>query len=213
MRPVYLELVRQEKLTGVYRCQILGRIVTEHLIGAVVVTNVRAYRKYLREQARLDDASASAYQQLRNRKMEAQAEVAELKLKLYKRKLHRSEDVEFVMTAIKSRLLAIPSRTSRLVLGKTNLQEVNALIYSEIELVLRELADYDPNSFEQANEEYLALVAAESGKGWITSKMSLKDLVTGKKCLAKGGALRSGNTNPLVGSVRGGPLPALSCQV
>jgi len=29
----------------------------------------------------------------------------------------------------------------------------------------------------------------------------------------KGGELRSGNTNPLVGSVRGGALPALSCQV
>ena len=28
-----------------------------------------------------------------------------------------------------------------------------------------------------------------------------------------GGALRSGNTNPLVGSVRAGALPALSCQV
>jgi hypothetical protein len=36
LRPVYLELVRQEKLTGVYRCQIVGRIVTERLIGAAV---------------------------------------------------------------------------------------------------------------------------------------------------------------------------------
>jgi hypothetical protein len=32
LRPVYQELVRQEKLTGVYRCQIVGRIVTEYLI-------------------------------------------------------------------------------------------------------------------------------------------------------------------------------------
>jgi hypothetical protein len=31
-RPVYLELVRQEKLTGVYRCQ----IVTEHLVSGIV---------------------------------------------------------------------------------------------------------------------------------------------------------------------------------
>src|SRR6266852_9999019 len=28
-----------------------------------------------------------------------------------------------------------------------------------------------------------------------------------------GGELRSGNTNPFVGSVRGGAFPALSCQV
>ena len=35
-RPVYLELVRQEKLTGVYRCQLVGWIVTEHLVGGIV---------------------------------------------------------------------------------------------------------------------------------------------------------------------------------
>src|SRR5437879_3345290 len=34
-----------------------------------------------------------------------------------------------------------------------------------------------------------------------------------KSCPPKGGALRSGNTNPLVGSLRAGALPALSCQV
>ena len=32
LRPIYLELVRQEKLTGVYRCQ----IVTAHLVGGIV---------------------------------------------------------------------------------------------------------------------------------------------------------------------------------
>ena len=44
-RPVYLELVRQERLTGVYRCQIVGRIVTENLIGAVVDRELRAVRQ------------------------------------------------------------------------------------------------------------------------------------------------------------------------
>src|SRR6266571_180872 len=34
-----------------------------------------------------------------------------------------------------------------------------------------------------------------------------------KSCPPNGGALRSGNTNPFVGSVKGGALPALSCQV
>src|SRR5450631_237590 len=34
-----------------------------------------------------------------------------------------------------------------------------------------------------------------------------------KACPPKGGALRFGNTSPLVGSVRGTILPALSCQV
>src|SRR6516225_2136934 len=31
-------------------------------------------------------------------------------------------------------------------------------------------------------------------------------------CVSNGGELRSGNTNPLVGSVSGGAFPALSCQ-
>jgi len=36
LRPVYLELVRQEKLTGLYRCQIVAQIVTAHLVGGIV---------------------------------------------------------------------------------------------------------------------------------------------------------------------------------
>ena len=45
LRPIYQELVRQEKETGVYRCQIVGRIVTENLIGAVVDRELRAVRQ------------------------------------------------------------------------------------------------------------------------------------------------------------------------
>jgi hypothetical protein len=41
LRPIYLELVRQEKLTGVYRCQIVGRIITEHLVGGIVDNELR----------------------------------------------------------------------------------------------------------------------------------------------------------------------------
>ena len=117
-------------------------------------------RQYLRQAARLDDVSESTFRQLRNKKMEAEAEIAALKLALYQRKLHRTEDVEFLMTtmltAVKSRLLAIPSRTSRLVLGKTGFQEVYSLLYSEIEQVLRTLSAYNPSDFAEQNEEYLA---------------------------------------------------------
>jgi phage terminase Nu1 subunit (DNA packaging protein) len=114
---------------------------------------IRAYCGYLRQAARLDHAGESAFRRERNKKMEAEAEVAELKLKLYKRKLHRTEDVEFVMTtmltALKSRLLAIPSRTTRQLIGKTNSQEIHGLLFGEIESALRELSEYDPNAFLQ----------------------------------------------------------------
>jgi phage terminase Nu1 subunit (DNA packaging protein) len=100
-----------------------------------LVRNVRAYCAYLREQARIDDAGQTVYTQLRNQKIAAEAEVAALKLKLYKRKLHRTEDVEFIMTmmltAVKSRLLAIPSRTTRLLIGRSNIQEIFGLLYGE----------------------------------------------------------------------------------
>jgi hypothetical protein len=65
-----------------------------------------------------------------------------------------------MLTAVKSRLLAIPSRTSRLVLGKTGFQEVYSLLYSEIEQVLRTLSAYNPSDFAEQNEEYLASVDA-----------------------------------------------------
>jgi hypothetical protein len=54
--------------------------------------------------------------------MIAVAEVAELQLAVLKGKLHRTEDVEFIMTnrdsAIRARLLAIPARTTRLLIAK-----------------------------------------------------------------------------------------------
>jgi phage terminase Nu1 subunit (DNA packaging protein) len=134
-----------------------------------LVRNVRGYCAYLREQARLDDTGQSVYTQLRNQKLASETEVAALKLKLYKRKLHRTEDVEFVMTtmltALKARLLSIPSRITRLLIGKIQFQEIYDLIYREIELALRELAEYDPNSFEARNDEYLALAGAEVQNG------------------------------------------------
>jgi hypothetical protein len=36
LRPVYLELVRREKESGVYRCQLIRQIVTDHLVGGIV---------------------------------------------------------------------------------------------------------------------------------------------------------------------------------
>lgn len=131
-----------------------------------LVANVRAYCNFLRQSSRLEkDTSQSAYMQIRTRKLAAEAEVVDLKLKLYKRKLHRAEDVEFVLTniftAIKTRLLAIPSRTTRLLMGKTDFQEIYNLQYAEIEQALRELSDYDPNAFSQRNEEYLATQGGE----------------------------------------------------
>ena len=125
-----------------------------------LVESVAAYIRYLRNELGSDDAVETRYLEGRSRRMVASAQEAELRLGALKGKLHWAQDVEFVMTtmltSLKSRLLSIPSRVTRLLIGKTVFQEIHDLLQGEIELALRELSEYDPNSFTQANEEYLS---------------------------------------------------------
>jgi hypothetical protein len=127
-----------------------------------LVSAVRSYCGYLRKQAGLEALDQSTYLRLRNQKLAAEGELVRLRLQVHKKELLRSEDIEFVMTlmltALKSRLLAIPSRTARLLIGKRS-GEVYSLLASEIDLALRELSACDPNSFRPDNEEqYLARI-------------------------------------------------------
>jgi phage terminase Nu1 subunit (DNA packaging protein) len=130
-----------------------------------LVSNVRAYIRYLREQARLDDASESKYIMLRNARMSAESEMSELRPSLFKNTLHRADDVEMVMTmmltAFRARVLAIPSRVSRQLIGQTKFQVVYDLLITEIELALREMVGYDPARFAQQSEAYLAAQGAD----------------------------------------------------
>lgn len=135
-----------------------------------LLDNVRAYCKYLRTQARLDDASESKYVMLRNQRMACMGEEAALRLAVLKGKLHRAEDVEFVMTtrdsAIRARLLAMPSRVTRLLVGKTDPNEIRAILNAELFAILEELEAYDPRTFNERNEQYLAtLFPAEAFAG------------------------------------------------
>jgi phage terminase Nu1 subunit (DNA packaging protein) len=104
------------------------------------------------------------YSVARTRKMNASASIEELRLKRIHGRLHYAEDIEFVwtsqITSCKQRLLAIPSRCARPLVGKTDISEIAELLRVEIYGALAELAEYDPVRFEQANEEYLASVGA-----------------------------------------------------
>jgi phage terminase Nu1 subunit (DNA packaging protein) len=127
--------------------------------------NILAYCNYLREQAKLDDTSESKWVMLRNKKMAADAELSELTLKVRQGVLHRAEDVEFhvtnMLTAFKSRVLAIPSRVSRLLVGQTKFQVIYDLIMTEIELCLRELMAYDSTQFNAHSQAFLASQGAD----------------------------------------------------
>jgi hypothetical protein len=96
--------------------------------------------------------------------MSALADIEQLRLKGIHGKLHRAEDVEFLLTQMitfcRQRLLALPSRCCHLLQVKMNPAEVAKILRDEGELALRELSEYDPAKFEAANEEYLASIGA-----------------------------------------------------
>ena len=130
-----------------------------------LVENIQAYIKYQREALRLDDASDSRGAMLKNQKLAADAAIADIRLKQLRGEVHNAKDVEFVMTNMitymKQHLLSIPSRVARLCVGVTSFQKIYDLISREIEAVLRELTDYQPEMFAPQNAEYLASIGAD----------------------------------------------------
>jgi phage terminase Nu1 subunit (DNA packaging protein) len=129
-----------------------------------LIANVHAYIKYLRELARLDDASQSRYELLRNEKMASESAMAQIALKKAKGQVLKTSAVEFVMTnlitATKAHMLAIPSRVARLLVGVTSFQVIYDLIYTEIEMALRELSQWQPGMFSVHNAAWLATQGA-----------------------------------------------------
>lgn len=124
-----------------------------------LVPNNIAYIRYLRRLERPDDAGENQYLALRNKHMAAEAEHAALDLKLYKQQLHRADDTAFavgnMVEAAKARILKIPRRVTKLILGLTDFQKIYDLIYAEIEAALREVSGYNRKMFAAKNGEYL----------------------------------------------------------
>ena len=71
----------------------------------------------------------------------------ELELKLKKRELHESADIERIITDMlinfKSRLMAIPSKLSPIIAKKTDNAEIFKILRESIEEALTELSDFD----------------------------------------------------------------------
>jgi phage terminase Nu1 subunit (DNA packaging protein) len=132
------------------------------------VPNLHAYLKYQRNELGSDDITETRYLDGRARRMTALAEAEELRLALLKGKLHRAEDIEFVITqiftGIRAKLLAIPSRTARLLIGKTDFSEIVATLQAEVEFALTELVAIDRSMFTAQNEAYLASLFPNGGK-------------------------------------------------
>ena len=130
-----------------------------------MLKNNWAYIAYIMEQGRWEDASETKKGLLTNRKLAAEAELAELRLKREKGELHGRDDVEFWVTQsftrFKARIQAVPQRVARQLVGVTDQREIRRILSEELDLALRELAVPDSRSFSRANERMLA----EQGAG------------------------------------------------
>lgn len=124
-----------------------------------MVPNVQAYIRHILTRNQLAVGGDTEYNRLRNAKMADDGALARLRLDELRGKLHRSDDVEFavttMITACRSRLLAIPSRISRQLVGKKNFKEIFDIIYKEIELALRELSGYNARTFARSSDRFL----------------------------------------------------------
>ena len=119
-----------------------------------LIKSTRQYCEYLRQQANASKDGKESKLNFDTEKAlheKVKREKAELQFKVMKGELHRSEDVESVMTDMitraKTKLLGIPPKVSPMVLGYKDISKVQLIIQNHIEEALNELADYDPQLF------------------------------------------------------------------
>ena len=95
---------------------------------------------------RIEDAD---YNAARARKMEADAQMAELELLQAKRKLVPAEDVAGawveVLAAMKAKLLALPSVVAPVCATETDLPTIQSILENQIREALDELSSYQPH--------------------------------------------------------------------
>lgn len=77
--------------------------------------------------------------------------ISELKLQTMKGDLHKSEDVERVMTdmlvSIKTKLLSMPTKLAPILVSRNDIDFVRNIINREVLDALNELKDYNPKEF------------------------------------------------------------------
>jgi hypothetical protein len=103
--------------------------------------------EYLRDQATVDDPNEQIFRQARARKMAAMAMSEEQRVRLQAGDLVEVTHVMRIMgellSVVRSHVLALPSRFSRLVLGLTTVPAVHAILQKHVELTLREASEFD----------------------------------------------------------------------
>lgn len=77
--------------------------------------------------------------------------ISELKLQVMKGDLHKSKDVERVMTdmliSVKTKLLSMPTKLAPLLVARNDVDYIRAAINKEVFEALNELKNYNPKDF------------------------------------------------------------------
>lgn len=121
-------------------------IITESAPGLFDLARViPQYIEYIRKGG--TEEETTDYNVERAKLVKAKRENEELELALKRKELHRTEDIEQVMTdtliRFKTRLLAVPAKVSPILAKKTNQTEIFEIIKSATDEALEELADFD----------------------------------------------------------------------
>jgi phage terminase Nu1 subunit (DNA packaging protein) len=116
---------------------------------------------------------------------QARRKKTELELQIMKGELHRSEDVQLVMSDMlgnfRARLLAIPSKIAPQLLGLTDILTVKEMLKEAVYEAMNELADYDPNAFYQYSKDNLLLDELEEDSEEETEQGSKGPRANGSK--------------------------------
>ena len=139
-------------------------ILTEHSPGHYkLLPAIKQYIAYLKSlQTSGVQKPKTAHEQEKERLARIKRESAELDLQLKKNELHKSSDVEFIMTnmliAFKSKLEVLPYKVLPSVVnvpdGENKADYIVGILNAAVEEALNELSEYDPGMFDE--ETYLA---------------------------------------------------------
>ena len=102
-----------------------------------------------KEQFRLDDELDLEKEKAKHERVKRQMD--EMKLSLMRGRMHKSEDVEAVMTDMlanfKARCLNLPAKLTPQLVSRDDKGYIMSLLTDEINQALQELAEYDPAEF------------------------------------------------------------------
>ena len=111
---------------------------------------VQAYIKFIQSGGNTETSQLN-FKDERTLLTRAQRVREEIELDLLKKVGHRGEDIKIlpvpILSAFRSRCLAIPQKAAPLVAGKTEVTEIQTIIKKEVNDALKELSEIDPEGF------------------------------------------------------------------